>query len=102
MRMMLRLAATGLTVIGAAWAQGQPGREPPGGGPWNNDVLVYRVSPNGEVIQIATFERAGVPTIARMKEGRLVAAHQHFTRSSASMCALSSVRHGTKGEASRL
>jgi hypothetical protein len=41
-------------------------------------VLVYRVSPNGEVIQIATFERAGVPTIARMKEGRLVAAHQHF------------------------
>ena len=78
MRMMLRLVATGLTVIGPAWAQHQPGREPPGGGPWNNDVLVYRVSPNGEVIQIATFERAGVPTIARMKDGRLVAAHQHF------------------------
>jgi hypothetical protein len=76
--MMLRVVAIGLMVIGAAWAQGQHGREPPSGGPWNNDVLVYRVSPNGEVTQIATFERAGVPTITRMKDGRLVAAHQHF------------------------
>ncbi|MBM4093656.1 MAG: hypothetical protein FJ276_30260 [Planctomycetes bacterium] len=59
-----------------------PGREPPGGGPWNNDVLVYRVSPNGEVVQIATYERVGVPTIARMKDGRLVAAHQHFPANS--------------------
>lgn len=38
-------------------------------GPWNNDVLVYRVSPLGEVSRIANFERAGVPAIARMKDG---------------------------------
>jgi len=47
-------------------------------GPWDNDVLVYRVSPSGEAVKVATFERAGVPTVARMKDGRLVAAHQHF------------------------
>jgi hypothetical protein len=47
-------------------------------GPWNNDVLVHRISPAGEVTKIATFERAGVPTIARLKDGRLIAAHQHF------------------------
>jgi hypothetical protein len=47
-------------------------------GPWNNDVLVYRVDPRGEVAQIATFERAGVPTLARLKDGRLIAAHQYF------------------------
>lgn len=47
-------------------------------GPWNNDVPAYRINPDGEVAQTATFERAGVATIARMKEGRLIAAHQHF------------------------
>ncbi|MFZ5833191.1 MAG: exo-alpha-sialidase [Planctomycetota bacterium] len=78
MRMMILFLAIGLTWISAVWAQGQPVREPPGGGPWNNDVLVYRVSPNGEVTKIATFERAGVATITRMKDGRLIAAHQYF------------------------
>ncbi len=78
MTTMLRVLATGLAVIHAAWAQGPGGREPPRGGPWNNDVLVYRVGANGEVTRMATFERAGVPTIARMKDGRLIAAHQHF------------------------
>ncbi len=47
-------------------------------GPWNRDVIAYRVSPNGEVTKAATFERAGVPTIARLKDGRLIVAHQHF------------------------
>jgi hypothetical protein len=47
-------------------------------GPWDNDVLVYRVAPSGEVVRVATFERAGVPTVARMKDGRLIAAHQYF------------------------
>ena len=47
-------------------------------GPWNNDVLAYRVSASGAVEKVATFERAGVPTVARMKDGRLIAAHQHF------------------------
>ena len=55
------------------------GRQPlPAQGPWNNDVLVHRASPAGDVTKIATFERAGVPTIARLKDGRLIAAHQHF------------------------
>jgi hypothetical protein len=30
------------------------------------------------VERIATFERAGVPTIARLADGRLIAAHQYF------------------------
>lgn len=60
-------------------ARGQPPLSREGmPGPWNNDVLAYRVSPDGEVAQTATFERAGVATIARMKDGRLIAAHQHF------------------------
>jgi hypothetical protein len=59
-------------------------RTPPGGpeagqaGPWDQDVLVHRVSTSGVVEALATFERSGVPTIARMADGRLVAAHQHF------------------------
>ncbi len=47
-------------------------------GPWNRDVIVYRAGPSGAVEKVATFERAGVPTIARMKDGRLIVAHQHF------------------------
>jgi hypothetical protein len=47
-------------------------------GPWDSDVLVYRAAANGRVEQLATFERAGVPTIARLKDGRLIAANQHF------------------------
>lgn len=49
-----------------------------GDGPWNRDVIVYRVTRGGAVEKTAVFERAGVPTIARMKDGRLIAAHQHF------------------------
>jgi len=47
-------------------------------GPWNRDVIVYRVSPAGAVEKLAAFERAGVPTVARLNDGRLIAAHQHF------------------------
>ena len=58
---------------------GMPGRPPEGTpGPWDSDVLVYRVSPSGQVAKLATFERAGVPTLARFKDGRLIAAHQYF------------------------
>jgi hypothetical protein len=55
---------------------GRPNRSQPG--PWNNDVLIYRVEANGAIEQVATFARAGVPTIARLRDGRLVALHQHF------------------------
>ena len=47
-------------------------------GPWKRDVIAYRASDKGNIEKVATFERAGVPTIARMKDGRLVVAHQHF------------------------
>jgi hypothetical protein len=41
-------------------------------------VIVFRVSETGQLSKAATFERAGVPTLARLKDGRLIAAHQHF------------------------
>jgi hypothetical protein len=47
-------------------------------GPWNNDVLVYRSDLDGRLEQLATFERAGVPTLARLQDGRLLAAFQNF------------------------
>jgi hypothetical protein len=55
-------------------------RPPPGNqdGPWNRDVIVYRASSSGTVERSATFERAGVPTITRLRDGRLLVAHQHF------------------------
>src|SRR5262245_50851862 len=51
--------------------QGQPG-------PWDNDVIVYRLTGGGRPEHMATFERAGVPTVARLQDGRLIAAFQHF------------------------
>ncbi|WP_395749005.1 exo-alpha-sialidase [Prosthecobacter sp.] len=50
----------------------------PENGPWNNDVIVYRVRSEGGFEKLSSFERAGVPTLARMADGRLIAAHQHF------------------------
>ena len=47
-------------------------------GPWDNDVLVYRIAASGEPEKLATFDRAGVPTVARLKDGRLIAAFQNF------------------------
>ena len=49
-------------------------------GPWDNDAVVYRVDADGRSEKLATFERAGVPTLARLKDGRLIAAHQHFPK----------------------
>jgi len=56
--------------------QGRPNRDRPG--PWDNDVLVCRLSPDRQIEKLATFPRAGVSTVARLKDGRLIAAHQHF------------------------
>ena len=50
-------------------------------GPWDQDVLVFVVDAEGAVTKTATFERAGVPTVARMKDGQLIAAHQFFPAS---------------------
>ncbi|KPK49109.1 MAG: hypothetical protein AMK72_05325 [Planctomycetes bacterium SM23_25] len=41
-------------------------------------MVAYRARAGGTVERVATFERAGVPTIARMPDGRLIVAHQHF------------------------
>lgn len=49
-------------------------------GPWDNDVLVYRADADGRSEKLATFERAGVPTLARLKDGRLISAFQHFPK----------------------
>jgi hypothetical protein len=49
-------------------------------GPWDNDVLVYRVDSDGGSEKLATFERAGVPTLARLRDGRLIGASQHFPK----------------------
>jgi hypothetical protein len=47
-------------------------------GPWDQDVFVYRVDTNGAAEKLATFDRAGVPTAARLADGRLMAAYQCF------------------------
>ncbi len=52
--------------------------DPRADGPWNRDVIVYRAGPDGKVERADTFERAGVPTIARLKGDRIIVAHQHF------------------------
>ena len=57
---------------------GQEHLSRPAHGPWNNDVLIYAVPSNGEPRKLATFERAGVPTLVRLSDGRLIAAFQHF------------------------
>jgi hypothetical protein len=56
--------------------QGRPNRSQPG--PWNNDILVFRVGADGRSDRLFTFERAGVSTLGRLADGRLIAAHQHF------------------------
>jgi hypothetical protein len=53
-----------------------PNRQGPG--PWDQDVLVYRLGEDGRAERLAVFERAGVPTVARLADGRLLAAFQHF------------------------
>jgi len=58
---------------------GQAGRPAPGQpGPWDHDVLVHRVARDGAIERLGMFSRSGVPTIARMRDGRLIAAHQYF------------------------
>jgi hypothetical protein len=48
--------------------------------PWNRDLLVYRVGKRQPAKQIGIIERAGVPTLARMVDGRLIATFQYFPK----------------------
>ena len=57
---------------------GRPNQNRPG--PWDNDVLVYRVKPDGQSEKLATFERAGVPTLTRLSDGQLISAFQYFPK----------------------
>lgn len=79
-------SACAILVAAAPATHAQPARPgPPSAseqrsrpGPWDQDVLVYRIATNNAVEQLAKFERAGVATVTRLKDGRLLAAHQHF------------------------
>lgn len=68
-----------LSLAAAAPTSGDmPRRGAPPSGPWNNDVRIYRLAADGRAERLGVFERAGVPTIARLRDGRLLAAFQHF------------------------
>lgn len=65
----------------AQLAQGQPAPAPPArslDGPWNGDIGVYRIGARGDAKELFVFERGGVSTVARLKDGRLACAFQHF------------------------
>lgn len=49
-------------------------------GPWTRDVVVYRSGADGRATKTHAFERAGVPTMARLKDGRVMAAFQYFPK----------------------
>ena len=49
-------------------------------GPWLRDVDVYRITTDGKSTRAHTFERAGVPTMAQLKDGRVIAAFQYFPK----------------------
>jgi hypothetical protein len=74
--MIARIVLTFVALL----ALGQRQASPPSGspGPWDNDVQVFHVDRLGRAQPLATFPRAGVATIARFGDGRLIAAHQYF------------------------
>ncbi len=78
---LLALLTVALPLLAQPPPPGQMGRQDVNRpGPWDNDVLVYRVDADGRSEKLATFERAGVPTLARLKDGRLISAFQHFPK----------------------
>jgi hypothetical protein len=56
---------------------------PPQGnrGPWNNDVDIIRIDAAGNQTNLGAFTGAGVSTVTRMADGRLIAAFQYFSTS---------------------
>ena len=50
----------------------------PARGPWDNALVVQRLSSDGTAATITTFGRADVSSIARLKDGRLAIACQAF------------------------
>lgn len=83
-RPLLRLSLTRLSscfpaaLAAAALAAAQPLPPPDRPGPWDQDIVVYHVPARGSPETLATFPRGGVATAARLTDGRLAIAHQHF------------------------
>ncbi len=75
-------------VLCAPEAGGQVPPRPPGPpsaaersrqpGPWDQDILVYRVPARGTPELLATFPRGGVATAARLGDGRIAVGYQCF------------------------
>jgi hypothetical protein len=81
MRLLAAAFGAALPLLVAAQAgPPRPGVDP---GPWDNDVHLYRAWPDGSSERIAVFERSGVPTLARLSDARLIAAHQWFPENDA-------------------
>ena len=78
MNVLPALALAVALVIQGPPPDSQNGPTRSGPGPWDNDVLVHRLDDSGRFEQLATFDRAGVPTVGRMPDGRLIAAFQSF------------------------
>ena len=77
----LVVALTAVTVAPASLSAQAPLPRPDQPGPWDQDIVVYRVPPaaaGGAPERLATFPRGGVATAARLADGRLAVAHQHF------------------------
>jgi len=72
------LAGAAGALVPARRALAQSPTQPSGPGPWDNDVNLWRLWPDGTREQLAVFERAGVPTLARLADRRLIAAFQWF------------------------
>lgn len=91
---ILLIACIGVAIAGQLEAQGapRPGIDP---GPWDNDVHLYRAFPDGAAERIAVFERAGVPALIRLADGRLMAAHQWFPENDAAAFDKVAVRFST-------
>jgi hypothetical protein len=64
----------------ASMPERQQGARQNQNGPWTRDVVIYRTGADAKVTETHTFERAGVPTIARLKDGRIMAAFQYFPK----------------------
>lgn len=69
------LAALLLGLAVSSTSAQQPRRQPTG--PWENDIAVYRLA-GAQSQRLATFPRAGVATLARLADGRIIAGFQHF------------------------
>ena len=82
------VASLQIAMLAASWIlAGEPAAAPaapavasvpPKPGPWNNAVQVHRLGPDGAAELLATFDHADVPTVARLADGRIMAALQWY------------------------